>query len=321
MRLPTLAVALFLFCILCWEGGTALARSFTPGPYQNGDGAVTVGADGDFVDPYFANRALTLADEFGLDVRAAANPWIRWAMARQLEDGRFERYCRSDTTRWSSCEPADADDAVLAVWLELLYRIAPESGLPASWSSSATRALSYLETLRDKGSGLYVISHDLSVSLLMDNVEIYHSFRTIGAANRRFGKQELGHRYEQKAALLAGAIVRNLWISQSSSFRVSTQERQPGTFYPDAVAQMYAWTFGMPTPSRSASNAFQHWLDLHESTWLNRTEDAFPWGIVALTAYRFGRTDYVRLWLESVSPLRHGPYWTVLEEAILQALQ
>src|SRR5882757_5271075 len=118
--------------------------------YQTPDGAITVNEHGNFVDPYFANRALTLADESGVDVRAIAERWIPWLMAHQLSDGRFERYCKSGGSDWSPCKPSDADDAGLAVWLELLYRLAPQSGLPATWQVSAARANKYLGGLRDK---------------------------------------------------------------------------------------------------------------------------------------------------------------------------
>ena len=57
--------------------------------YQTPDGAITVNEHSDFVDPYFANRALTLADESGMDVHVIAEHWIPWLMAHQLPDGRF----------------------------------------------------------------------------------------------------------------------------------------------------------------------------------------------------------------------------------------
>src|ERR1051325_2272610 len=107
----------------------ASAQTLDLNLYQTPDGAITVNEHGDFVDPYFANRALTLADESGMDVRVIADRWIPWLVAHHLPDGRFQRYCKSRSSDWSPCKPSDADDSGLAVWLELLHRLAPESGL------------------------------------------------------------------------------------------------------------------------------------------------------------------------------------------------
>src|SRR6266566_9058531 len=75
--------------------GYASSQNLTLDLYQTPDGAITVNEHGDFVDPYFANRALTLADESGIDIRVIAERWIPWLIAHQLSDGRFQRYCKS----------------------------------------------------------------------------------------------------------------------------------------------------------------------------------------------------------------------------------
>jgi len=289
--------------------------------YQTPDGAITVNEHGNFVDPYFTNRALTLADESGMNVRAVAERWIPWIMAHQLADGRFERYCKSGGGDWSPCQPSDADDAGLAVWLELLYRLAPQSGLPVTWQASAATANKYLEHLRDKNTGLYFVSHDLRVCLLMDNVEVYHLFRVIAAANRRFGQLKLSLDYRKKADQLARAIVRRMWLPAKHSFAASTQRPLPTTFYPAAVAQIYPWLFKLPTPAGDAKHAFRNWLSSHGNIWLHRSNDQFPWGIIALAADRFGETAWVDQWVENSQSLRHSAYWTVLDETLVQVLQ
>src|SRR5690349_18799799 len=121
-------LSVLLFLLATTATSFASSQTFVLDLYQTPDGAITVNEHGNFVDPYFTNRALTLADESGMDVRAIAERWIPWLMAHQLSDGRFERYCKSGGSDWASCRPSDADDAGLAVWLELLYRLAPQSG-------------------------------------------------------------------------------------------------------------------------------------------------------------------------------------------------
>jgi hypothetical protein len=289
--------------------------------YQTPDGAVTVTEHGNFIDPYFANRALTLADESGMDVRAVAERWIPWLIAHQLPDGRFQRYCKSGGSDWSACEPSDADDAGFAVWLELLYRLAPDSGLPVTWQASAAQANKDLEALRDKNTGLYFVSHELRVCLLMDNVEIYRLFRVMASANRRFGQQKFSIDYGRKADQLASAIVRRMWSPAKHRFAVSTQHPLPTLFYPAAVAQVYPWLFKLPTPAGDAKRAFRNWLRSYGNIWLQRSNDKFPWGIIALAADRFEETAWVNRWVENSQSLRHSAYWTVLDETLVQVLQ
>jgi hypothetical protein len=289
--------------------------------YQTPDGAITVNEHGNFVDPYFANRALTLADESGMNVRVIAERWIPWLIAHQLPDGRFQRYCKSGGSDWSPCKPSDADDAGLAVWLELLYRLAPESGLPAAWQDSAVRANRYLENLRDKNTGLYFVSHDLQVCLLMDNVEVYHLFRLMAAANRRLGQPKLSLDYKKKADDLARAIIRRMWSPAKHSFVASTQRPLPTTFYPAAVAQVYPWLFKLPTPAGDAKVAFRNWLSSYGNIWLDRSNDQFPWGIIALAGNQLGETTWVDQWIENSQSLRHSAYWTVLDETLVQVFQ
>eukprot|EP00952_Eustigmatos_sp_NYUAD-ZCMA_P001332 5991-Eustigmatos_ZCMA.PRE.1 len=98
--------------------GTHAVELHMPG-YQRPDGAITTYLSGDSIDPYFATKALLVAQDAGLDNAAAARRWINWLLPQQLADGRFERYCLKGE-RFLPCRPADADDALLATWMELL---------------------------------------------------------------------------------------------------------------------------------------------------------------------------------------------------------
>src|SRR5581483_4206184 len=119
--------------------------------------ALTVHAGGDFVDPYFATKALIAAEEAGLNVDGPARRWIAWLLPRQRPDGRFERYCRADGA-WRSCADADADDALSALWMELLNRMTPHGETVTAWVESAQRADAHLNLLRNSKTGLYQVS-------------------------------------------------------------------------------------------------------------------------------------------------------------------
>ena len=79
--------------------------------YQDAQGAITVHHQGDAVDPYFAMKALLVAHDAGLDMRATGQAWVNWLLPRQGPDGLFERYCK-DGSDWRACQEADADDAL-----------------------------------------------------------------------------------------------------------------------------------------------------------------------------------------------------------------
>ena len=62
--------------------------------YQHPDGSITVRSGGAFVEPYFPTKALIVAHEAGLDVRAPASAWIDWLRGRQHPDGRLRPVLR-----------------------------------------------------------------------------------------------------------------------------------------------------------------------------------------------------------------------------------
>src|SRR5690606_2097993 len=102
-------------------------------------------------------------------------------------NGLFNRYQLNSNGGWDIIASADADDAMLAVWIELLYRVAPSKGMPASWKKSIAKAQSQLDALYNAKQGIYHISSSLPVGLLMDNVEISLAFKNIANDQRRLG--------------------------------------------------------------------------------------------------------------------------------------
>lgn len=308
-----------LSMLICIGGSMHAGREmFSPLLYQDRDGAITVYARGDFVDPYFATKALLAADAAGLDTREVASAWIGWLLPRQLPDGRFERYCRV-ASEWTACQDADADDAMLALWLELLHTMAPWHGIPPEWERSRAKAEQHLAGLRDERLGVYVISHAEPVALLMDNTEIYGALRTVARKLMLSGQWSAARQVSASADDLERAIVRVFWAGPTGGFRVSTQLSKTNEFYPDIVAQLYPAMNGMPMPLVPAE-AWRHWRDRHASSWATLEVDEFPWGLVALTAHRYGDADIALEWLERAEPLRNTPRWNILEEAVFQGL-
>ena len=117
------------------------------------------------MDPYFALKALLTAQDAGLDIRGPALAWIKWLLPRQLPDGRFQRYCLDAGETWQACKAADADDALLALWLQLLYRMVP-GDMPPAWIASAAKAEAQLARLYDQKLGIYAVSRRTPVGLV-----------------------------------------------------------------------------------------------------------------------------------------------------------
>ncbi|HEV8248017.1 MAG TPA: hypothetical protein VGP93_19720, partial [Polyangiaceae bacterium] len=276
------------------------------------------------VDPYFASKAILESKRLGLDVERASAAWIRWMIAHQLPDGRFERYCSGSSVAplWTVCAEADADDATMAIWIQLLLSVAPAEGMPRAWRTSLASAAGFLRRLRDERLGVYQISSTQPVALLMDNIEVYAALRMLAAAPRVLSARHAGKSSSVTRLApeqLRDAIMDVFWDPVARRFRVSTQVLNMGGFYPDEVAQLYPLLDDLPVDRPSAA-AYRDWMRRNDSTWLDMRADHYPWGLVALAAFKMGDDARVRCWLAKAAPFRYGPRWNVLEEAIFQAL-
>ena len=298
--------------------GTTCPAMLDLSTYQHPDGSIALRAAGAFVEPYFATKALIVAYDAGLDVRVPATAWIEWLRARQHPDGRFARYCGGPGT-WTVCGQEDADDAMLALWMQLLYAMSPSDRLPGEWIATAVAAESYLDTVRDPSSGVYQISRAQPTALFMDNVEVYAALRESAAAWRRYGDDRHAERLAASADSLALAIERTFRMSGRNDYMVSTQTRSTPAFYPDAVAQTYPWLVGFPSHQPEHRRAFRRWLRKYGDQWTSAGLD-YPWGLVALTAAKVGERDAAMAWRRRAAPLRGTLRWNVLEEAVFQSL-
>lgn len=296
------------------------AETLKLGTYQDDTGVITVTNGGNSVDPYFATKALLLARDGGLNINVAGRKWIQWALAHQLDNGLFGRYCRTSAgADWQYCEKADAEDALLAVWLELLYALAPEKGLPKAWKTSAIKAQQQLQSLHQVKAGIYHISNELPVGLLMDNVEIYAAFKAMNKSMQRVGSHTFAIEMQQRAELLHHAIIKQFWNADSKIFEVSTQHRKETAFYPDVVAQIFPLLYALPLPDgMTADEKFKVWIAHHKEAWLEHISQDFPWGLVAVAAITFDDRNTAFCWQTKALPFRYGPKWNVLEEAALQ---
>jgi hypothetical protein len=309
---------LIALLVCAFSTAAAPATAFNPGRLQTPDGALLMNVGQSDVDPYFVMKALIVANDAGLDISDSANKFIAWLLPRQHKDGRFDRYCKK-SGQWETCAAADADDSMLALWLQLLYRLAPNSGLSPEWLASAQRAQQHLRSLRNARLGVYHVSHRDHVALFMDNVEVYWALKDVAAAQRRLGDPQ-ATKTEAEAESLARGIKRVFWNAKTQTFRASIQKEQP-RFYPDVLAQTFPWLASLPLPEGDAASAWARWKQLYGRAWLSNRYDPHPWGLVALTAVKLGDDATAGCWLEHAASARFGENWNILEEAAYQAVQ
>lgn len=295
---------------------TASAQPLQLAGYSQPDGAITLFLHGDRIDPYFANKALLSAAEAGADVAAAARAWIGWLLSRQRANGTFGRYCR-DNGVFVECAEADADDALMATWIELLVRFAPPGGMPPEWTASIARASAELSNLRDRNTGVYHISHALPVALLMDNVEVISAFEALARWHAARGEPDQAGQWRGRAQALAGHV-RKVFRMAGGGYRASTQRTSDRDFYPARVAQLFPLLGGLEDTDRTGY--FGAWLKKNGADWFAQAKHDYPWGLAALAAYKAGDLKTVACWRAHAAPFRHGRHWNVLEEALFQAL-
>ncbi|HEV3038925.1 MAG TPA: hypothetical protein VHA33_14200 [Candidatus Angelobacter sp.] len=312
-------ILLLALCASSSYTASASASEFVPQNYRSADGALVLQTNGDYVEPYFAAKALITAQDAGLDIHEAGLSWIRWALQRQRKDGRFDRY-RQKNGEWKPSGPADADDSMLALWLQLLYRLSPDSGIPPEWQESVRKAQSQLDKLRNGRLGIYHVSGRNHVALFMDNMEVYAALKDIALAQARFGDQKLSQSTGKKARDLAAAIDHVFWDKDHKWFRSSIQKVQPA-FYPDVVAQVYPLLADFPLKDENARSAWSKWRAKFASAWLKDLYDPHPWGLVALAAMKTGDKNSALCWLARSESLRYSSHWNILEEAVFQGLE
>lgn len=286
--------------------------------YADAYGAIRTFEHGEGVDPYFATKALLMAHRLGLCINGVGARWVAWLMQRQRLDGRFDRYCHQG--RWKRCRAADADDAMAALWLELLAVLAAEGqAMTAGRLSSAERSLALLRSLRN-GQRLYDVSAGQPVSLLADNMEVLQALRALAGHWERVGRKAEAARTAREACELAQAINATFWDGSQRQWLPSTQRGLAVAFYPHGVAGLYTVLTPLPGPPGRAADTLAQFMDVYGPAWEAGTADHFPWGLVAVALVENRRADAVRRWLPAAWQARAERRWNVLEEAVLQGL-
>ncbi len=306
------AFSLFVALSLCSE--VVAAQDFNLSGYQEEDGAITNSYKGTIVEPYFATKALLILLDADPRIKRQALLWVSWALEMQQSNGLFERYIKENDSDWRGYSRADADDSMCALWLELLYRLSPDKGLPAAWKESADMAEKQLDSLYDPVRGIYEISSEIRVGLLMDNSEIYAAFRRIAREQKRLGNKVQSKAYYAKAENLRINILKIFRPDISGEFLVSTQAKNGSKFYPDKTAQIFPVFYAIS----KSQGFYRTWVANNGKEWLAQGKEDYPWGFIAIVALREGDMYTAKCWKNHAEPMRYSKHWNVIEEVALQ---
>jgi hypothetical protein len=313
--------ALWCACIvICCLAGTAVAAAEDApaappfADFAEANGALTVFAKGDYVEPYFALKALLAAHSLGIDVAPAASAFGHWLLPFQQANGPFPRICRSGGADWLACGPADADDSLAALWCTLASEVLPADAVLAA---SCVRSLQNLATLWDPAQQTFHAMSGGSAAYFADNVEVIgalNQLRHSSAASTRFAVQLAA--LPSSASMLQG--LRHTYGYHPAGALEPERASMPPTpygFYPNAVAPVYLWLYGLRSGA-SGERYWQLWMERYGAQWLAGDSDHYPWGLIAWAAYRNGDQASARRWLENSAAWRAAGRWNIVEESV-----
>jgi hypothetical protein len=317
--IPRFAVA----CIMLfgWHLPAAIAESLsntsaTPAfvDFVEPNGALTVFPKGDYVEPYFALKALLAAHRLGVDVTPAASAFSHWLLPFQQTNGPFPRICRSGAADWLACGPADADDSLDALWCLLVTEVLPTDTVLAA---SCVRSLENLATLWSPTQQTFHALSGGRAAYFADNVEVIGALKILRqdhASNTRFATELTA--LPANADLLKG--LRLTYGYEPDGALEPDRASVPPTpygFYPNAVAPVYLWLYDLRSGA-SGERYWHVWMAHYGAKWLAGESDHYPWGLIAWAAYNAGDQATARNWLDNAGTWRAAGRWNIVEEGV-----
>lgn len=301
--------------LLVWSAAvSAVEKNIAPldlSGYADKQGSISIQYQGNTVDPYFVLQALLLAKENGLDISSYAMTWANWLVTRQKPDGTFDRFCMNGPV-WVPCKTADADDALMAIWLKYLGTMPVELKSNPIWIKSFHQSSANLQHLLQPSRGIYMVSPVYLHGLFMDNLEVLSYLQD-------------GDNPEQVRAAnqLAKGIQSTFWDVQNQRFLVSTQFEQKASatsFYPDQVAQIFPLLFDFKLQHADRKTYYQQWMKKYRAIWLAQSRNDFAWGLIAVISYQQGDRISAGCWLRESSSAQRTSHWIVTDEVAKQIL-
>jgi hypothetical protein len=315
-RLGRSCAAMLLALGVSMTAAAADARPAAPGfdDFTAANGAMTVFARGDYVEPYTAIYALLVAHRLGVDVHARASALAHWLLPYQQANGPFPRICRSGDAQWVACGPADADDSLAVFWCMLVSEVLKGD---QALEASCGRSLENLATLWDLQRATFRARFGRPEAYFADNVEV------AGALGGLRARPDSATRYARELSQLPSqrqmldGLTRSYGYNPAVSLEPehATLPPAPYGFYPNVVAPVYLWLSDVSTGAQ-AMRQWAVWKYRHAEDWLAGRSDRYPWGLIALAAYKAGDRQTAAAWLRASAGWRAQGRWNLLEEGV-----
>lgn len=326
LKMKHLGRALVCAGLLCVAGITEAQPQPRPrldlDAFQDDNGIIVTFKGARSSDPYFGVYPLVLASRAGLDVSKNAERFIAWGLKNQRSDGRFARFCKVGAS-WLVCKHPDSDDATLARWIELLYRVSDGRDIPPEWQASAWRAEKALMALR-MPSGVYSVFPKGTVgyagySLFKDNVEVLSSEEALAQLMLARGDEGGATKWAARGAGLRRAIAQQFGTGPKFKRLALPTDYTETRFYPQAVAMPFAMAEGYS--AAPAAVLWPKWLAANRTAWKANAAVDFPWGILAVASIQAGDLETAACWMEKYRQNQlSGDHWNVLEEVAAQVI-
>jgi hypothetical protein len=273
---------------------------------QAPDGAIVLTPGGNYVEPYFATKALLVAQDSGMDIRNVAQLWIRWALPRQTAHG-----LTVTNVAQSATQNADSTDSYAATFLTLVWN---------AWRSGDANARSYILSLSyqldviggvliqtQQSDGLTWAKPDYQIKYLMDNCEAYRGLRDLASTfQNAFGDTAKAAYYNAAADKMLNGIL-GMWLNGTRAVYKDGIGRlaapNMGTWYADASAQVFPVLMGVVNSSDYRAQQSYAAFNAAWPGWPNlsfNSQDPFPWCLIADAAAAMGDTGRLGTYIDTV---------------------
>jgi hypothetical protein len=292
------------------------------------------------ITPYFANLS---AIGWVLDPSKHADvlQWMQWYIDHLNWPDKYGLYgtvydytVSSPDGPETSTGAMDSTDSYAATFLSLAW---------AAWQTGDPNLQAYIKSidyqldviggvdvLTMQPDGLTWALPDWKVKYMEDNTEVYRGLKDLSLLYAAMGESTKSSFYAGKANLVLNGI-NSLWMSGIGAWAVYKDAngylRAPnfGTWYPDAVTQLFPVRNQVVAPSDSRSQIVYNKFNQAWPGWPYLSfPDTFPWVSIAYTASQYGDYSRAKTYINTVESkyVDNGfPYpWTANENGFFMRL-
>lgn len=297
-------------------------------------GAIAQTPDKTLVVPYFGSLAAKTLAELDPERARMYITWYlnniespdRWGLEGTIYDYRVMNGLLKPTMNY------DSADSYAATFLSAVcsyYEKTQDRDFIVSNLESINKVARVITTLQDK-DGLVFAKPRSSTKYLMDNAENYKGLNDWASVLDALGDADMASQYRTAAQKIQSAIL-NILYDPARGFAWSYSKlgrRFPvkGRWYPDGVSQIYLIFNDVVSPEDPVAVAIWDDFNAQFPGWeVGVKKDQFPWGTIALAAYKMndtGRASRFLAWVRAEFQDKSRPYpWYVLESSSLIELE